>query len=210
MTISVGSTMIVQSLFQAEDGGLNPTPTLHVLSGTRKVMEPTVDWMIRKHYLGRWPGTVMRTFRLDRSGVPVGTCVFSLPPRETFARYGVSLGWELSRLWIDDSLPKNTETWFVAKTIQWIKKNRGDVECLISYADPAFGHSGVIYRAGNWVQDGMTDENRETPRFDYVIRGGPMDGKLCLRRAHVPPGATVERVPRVSKFRYVYWLKKSK
>lgn len=160
--------------------------------------------MIRDgHYLRRWPGTLVVVFRLDYFDRPVGVLTYSLPPRETYKRYGVALCWELSRLWVDDEMPRNTETWFIARTIDWILANRPDVECLVSYADPSRGHVGTIYKAGNWTPDGRTDDERKSPRCD--LRG--TDGKMYSRQSHVPEGSTVERVPRVSKFRFVYMLK---
>lgn len=162
-----------------------------------------VDRMIREgHYLHKWPGTAVAVFCLESKGTPVGVLTYSLPPKEIFKRYGVTLAWELSRLWVDDSMPKNTETWFIAQTINWIQRNRHDVKILVSYADPSRGHQGVIYKAANWKSDGRTDQGRKTPRFDLMC-----DGKKYGRASHVPKGAKVERVPRVSKFRYTYQLK---
>lgn len=159
-----------------------------------------VDRMVRlNHYLRRWPGTAVAVFRLDSASVPVGVITYSLPPREVFKRYGVRLAWELSRLWITDAMPKNTETWFIAQTIHWLQRNRPDVELLVSYADPSWGHTGTIYRAGNWTGDGMTDEDRKTPRFDLVC-----EGKKYGRASHVPQGKAVERLPRSSKYRFIY------
>lgn len=160
-----------------------------------------VDWMIRRHYIGKWPGVVVATLGLFCADEPRGVLVFALPPPETFARYG-GLTWELARLWVDDSEPTNTESWFIARAVRYVRQRHRDVVALVSYADPRQGHTGVIYRASNWAPDGMTDEGRTTPRFDYAAFG-----RLFSRRSHVPDGATVERVPRVSKYRYVYRLK---
>ncbi len=143
----------------------------------------------------------MATLGLFRDETPVGVIVFALPPRETCKRYGVSVCWELARLFIEDSEPKNTETWFVSRAIRWVKVTRSEVECLVSYADPSVGHSGVIYRAGNWIADGRTDQERKSPRCDYEA-----DGKRYSRRGHIPEGLVITRVPRVSKFRFVYWM----
>lgn len=115
----------------------------------------------------------------------------------------MELAWELARLFIEDDTPTNAETWFVARAIRWIRKNRCDVQCLVSYADPSVGHQGVIYQAGNWIRDGRTDQDRKTARFDYE---DPETGKHYSRRAHVPDSVVPKRVSRVSKFRYVYWL----
>lgn len=135
----------------------------------------------------------------------IGVVVFALPPRETAKRYGVSVAWELARLFIEDGTPKNTETWFMSRAIGWIKCQRPEVELLVSYADPSRGHTGVIYKAGNWIGDGRTDQERKTPRFDY--RSG---AKMFSRRSHVlegPAFAPIERVPRISKHRFIYWMK---
>lgn len=165
-----------------------------------------VDHMIREgHYLGRWPGTITAAFQLNAAGLPMGVLTYSLPPRETFKRYGAGLVWELSRLWVSDDMPRNTETWFIAKTIQWIQRNRHDVDLLISYADPSQGHQGTIYKAANWQCDGMTDDDRKSPRFDLVSPTGKKYG----RASHAPAGEIVTRLPRVKKHRFIYRLKKS-
>lgn len=171
--------------------------------GVVKVKRAVVDGLVHKHYLHRWPGVVTCVLALVDGHSAIGCIVFALPPRETMKRYGVTLAWELARLFIEDTTRSNAETWFMSRAIQWIRKNRPDVQCLVSYADPSAGHQGVIYRAGNWIGDGRTDEERKTPRFDYQH---PETGKRYSRRAHVPAGVTPNRVPRTSKFRYVYWL----
>ncbi len=158
--------------------------------------------LVRAHYLKRWPGVCVLTLGMWRGPFLVGVIVFALPPRETMKRYRVSTAWELARLYIMDSEPFNSETWFMAKAIKFIRATHPEVEALVSYADPSAGHSGVIYRAANWQQDGRTDQERKTPRFDYGVAG-----KTYSRRSHVPEGAKVIRIPRISKFRYVYYLK---
>lgn len=160
-----------------------------------------VDWMVRRHYLGKWPGVTVAILGLFTPH-PSGVCVFSLPPSETFTRYG-GLTWELGRLWVSDDQPRNTESWFVSRAIRYVWQFHRDVVALVSYADPSAGHSGVIYRASNWEPDGMTDEGRSTPRFDYRLAG-----KTFARKAHVPPGVEADRIPRVSKHRYVWRFKR--
>ncbi len=170
-----------------------------------------VNHLIRSHYLHRWPGVVTAVMALMDASTPIGALVFALPPRETAKRYGVEVAWELARLFVVDETPKNTETWFMARAIKWVRANRPDVQVLVSYADPSAGHSGTIYKAGNWISDGMSDQERNTPRFDYRTDGeetlfGVSDAKRHARAAHVPDGAAITRTPRVSKHRYIYWL----
>lgn len=160
-----------------------------------------VDHLVRKHYLHRWPGVVVCILALIERSLPIGCIVFALPPRETMKRYRVTVVWELARLFIEDGTPRNAETWFMSRAVAYVKRFHPEVGALVSYADPSVGHLGTIYRAANWIPDGRTDDERKTPRFDYMV-----EGKMYSRRAHVPEGAAITRVPRVSKYRYVYWL----
>lgn len=161
-----------------------------------------VDELIKRHYLGCWPGVCMLILALKIEAVAFGAIVFSMPPRETKARYGGET-WELARLWIDDCIPKNAETWMIGKSIRYIRRHCQSIKALVSYADPSAGHTGIIYRAANWLADGRTDQERKSPRVDYA----DASGKKYSRRGHVPEGAEIIRVPRVSKYRFVYRIK---
>ena len=66
---------------------------------------------------------------------------------------------ELRRLCCIDDTPKNTESYFIAKTIKWIKNNTS-IKKIISYADLTYGHEGIVYRASNFKQVGSTKEGR--------------------------------------------------
>jgi hypothetical protein len=161
------------------------------------------DPMVRAHYLGKWPGVCVLALGLFREREALGLIVFALPPRETSKRYGGKT-WELARLWVSDAVPQNGETFLIGRAVRYIKKYRKDVAVLVSYADPSAGHVGTIYNAANWSKDGRTDDERKTPRFDYVCK---TTGKKFGRRGHVPPGTELIRVPRISKARYVLYLR---
>lgn len=202
--IRVGSDPVTRPLSQAEEDGSTPIPTLQ----SCRVGHATrceVSWMIRAHYLHHWPGVTVCTLAMSRplaGGLisDIGLVVFALPPRETAKRYG-GVTWELARLWIIDAMPKNSESWLLGRAAWHVRHVHPEVEVLVSYADPSAGHSGVIYRAAGWRPDGRTDDDRKTPRFDYTVAG-----KHYSRRAHVPNGAEIVRVPRVSKYRFVLRL----
>jgi hypothetical protein len=99
--------------------------------------------------------------------------------------------------------PCNTESWFIARSVRYVKRFHRDVVALVSYADPSVGHSGTIYRASNWREDGRTDDERQTPRFDYIA-----DGRRYSRASHVPADLDIQRIARVSKHRFWLPLKK--
>jgi hypothetical protein len=176
------------------------------------VSRSEVDWMIKKHYLHKWPGVVVCIFGLFRDKTCVGACVYSMPSLQINKRYGC-ICWELARLWIVDEMPKNSETWFVAKTIMLLRKEFPQVEGIVSFADPSNGHVGTIYKAGNWAQDGMQDEERKSPRVDYWLG----DKKFCRynqtadrMKALGLRKEDIKRIPRKPKFRFFYSLRGSR
>ncbi len=163
----------------------------------------------KAHYLHVRPAVIPLVLTIDVDGLPSGMVCFALPPKETSVRYGVAC-WELARLWLDDSMPTNAETWAIAQAVKYVKRHHLEIGMLVSYADPSVGHQGTIYLAANWEREGET-EPRKTARFDYTITEPTLFGdevKRFGRRAHVPEGATVERLARVSKPRFIYRLRK--
>lgn len=66
---------------------------------------------------------------------------------------------ELRRLCCIDDTPKNTESYFIGKTLKWLIKNT-NVKKVISYADNTYGHKGVIYQASNFEHLGQTAKGR--------------------------------------------------
>ena len=161
-----------------------------------------VDAFIRAHYLAKRPAIVMLCLVAEREGVAFGCVVYAAPPREVDKRYGGKT-WELARLYLLDEIPKNAETWLIGQSVRYIKRNHAEVLHLLSYADPSQGHSGTIYKAANWRSDGRTDDERKSPRCDYVDQ---RTGKKYGRRGNMPSGAIVVRKPRISKWRFTYAL----
>lgn len=66
---------------------------------------------------------------------------------------------ELRRLCCIDDAPKNIESFFIARTLKWLKKNT-QIEIVISYADDYYGHKGIIYKASNFVYLGTTNPSK--------------------------------------------------
>ena len=63
---------------------------------------------------------------------------------------------ELVRLFSKDGLPKNTESFCIGKSFQFLKENYSQYKYLISYADSNHGHCGYIYQATNWKYIGLS------------------------------------------------------
>lgn len=172
-------------------------------SRVTRVSVTAVDDFVKAHYLRKRPAIVLLCLMMQTNEVPVGCVIYSAPPKEADKRYGGKT-WELARVYLLDMVPRNAETWLIGQSIRYIQREHTDVRHLLSYADPSAGHTGVIYRAGNWRNDGRTDQERKTPRCDYM---DARTGKKYGRKGNVPKDAELVRVPRVSKFRYHYPLR---
>jgi hypothetical protein len=184
------------SVFQTGDGGSTPTSALHF----SECSVAEVSGFFTVHYLKRRPSVVRFCAKAVMNGEGMGCITFSEPPAQTNTRYGGPV-LELSRLFLLDSAPKNSESRFSAWSLRAVAKKFPDKIGVVSYADPSAGHRGVIYRASNFRYDEMTDAGRKTPRCDYYC---VVTGKKYSRKAHVPFGAKIERRPRVSKHRYFF------
>ena len=66
---------------------------------------------------------------------------------------------ELRRLCCIDNTPKNTESFFIGKTLKWLKQNT-DFKKVISYADTTYNHEGTIYKASNFKHIGLTAKGK--------------------------------------------------
>ncbi|MGI9448305.1 MAG: hypothetical protein ACR2NI_11690 [Pirellulales bacterium] len=66
---------------------------------------------------------------------------------------------ELRRLACIDRTPKNTESFFIGRTLRWLKLNT-DLMKVVSYADAFHGHSGTIYKAANFEYLGKTSKSK--------------------------------------------------
>lgn len=64
--------------------------------------------------------------------------------------------YELTRLWIDDSVPKNGESFLIGNTLSRLNK-----EIIVSYADSSQDHIGVVYQATNFIYTGLSAKFRD-------------------------------------------------
>lgn len=81
---------------------------------------------------------------------------------------------ELRRLCCIDETPKNTESFFIGKTLRWLKNNT-KIKIVVSYADAEFGHSGIIYKASNF------EFNGKRPGARVILFDGKRYHDKCIR-----------------------------
>lgn len=150
--------------------------------------------VVAHHYLHRRPA-ISHAFGLYVRGELMGAVTYGTPASRHLQMSacptdpGAVL--ELNRLWLDDSLPRNSASWFVSRTL-----HRLPPRIVVSYADPLFGHLGYVYRALSFHYAGWTDMERKTPRFDYL----PADPRTHTRDAF--RNGYVAKRRRVAKVKY--------
>lgn len=140
-------------------------------------------------------------------------------------------GWneflELNRMAFDDYLPRNSESYCIAKSIRLIKKNAPQIKWIVSFADGCSCGDGTIYRASNFVltaikenynlvqlpngekihkmtlESGPTRPRKELGGMSYYdITGGKFDFKKYVEYVH---GTILKGY----QLRYVYFIDKS-
>ena len=140
--------------------------TLEVKAISSKLAREVVE---KNHYLHRKPNCSF-AFGLYYNWRLVGVVTFGTPPSHHLQISACNSApgkvIELNRLWVDDCMPKNTESRFVSEVLRKLPPF-----IVVSYADTAHGHEGYIYRALNFFYASWTDMERKTPRYDYVVVG---------------------------------------
>jgi len=109
----------------------------------------------RRHYLGSFHAGTHLGLVLPDSNRPlslvtlspldVQSLILRLPPDVEPSSVMV-----LSRLYSLLDAPKNTLSFTLSKTFQWLRTQRPVVKLLLTYLDRNLGFSGSIYRATNW------------------------------------------------------------
>ncbi|PZS07665.1 MAG: DNA methyltransferase [Chloroflexi bacterium] len=129
------------------------------------------DIIQRRHYLHAMPSAPSACFGVYLSGELHGAVVFT-----PGARLGHRLlrgahpahVVTLARVWLSDDLPKNSESRVLGIVLRTVRHST-PWKLILSYADPAAGHAGIIYRASGWHDLGQTEPSA------YIDLG---DGRL--------------------------------
>lgn len=121
------------------------------------------DFIEANHYSESING-VMATycFKLEHDGKLIGAMLYGgLGMANAWKKYAKTPEdvIELRRLCLIDETPKNAESFFIGKTLRWLKQNT-TIKTIVSYADPNYGHQGTIYKATNFQLLGKTSKGR--------------------------------------------------
>lgn len=108
--------------------------------------------------------------------------------------------YELTRLWVNDCVPKNGESFLIGRTLRLLDK-----EIVVSFADTAQNHVGVVYQATNWFYTGLSAK-----RTDWTVEGVEKHGhtwadKYSAVEMREMFGSRFSLQPRSRKHRYVFF-----
>lgn len=158
----------------------------------------SAELVVRHHYLHRKP-PISYSYGLFIGSRIVGVVTFGTPASRHLqksvcpARPDCVI--ELNRLWCHDDCPRNSESYFVSNCLAVLPPL-----LVVSYADTAHGHTGIVYQALNFNYAGWTDMERKTPRFDYIAP----EGRHTRDSFRGGQAQWVDRIRRKPKAKY--WL----
>tara|TARA_R100001463_G_scaffold31954_1_gene71847 strand:- start:436 stop:1107 length:672 start_codon:yes stop_codon:yes gene_type:complete len=115
--------------------------------------------------------------------------------------------YELTRLWIEDGTPKNTESYLIGNTLRLLDK-----EIIVSFAEIQQGHVGTVYQATNFLYCGLSAKFR-----DPKVKGlehqhhATYANRMTMAQVREKYGdENVYYVDRPRKHRYIYFNAKTK
>lgn len=194
-------------------GGSIPTPSLHF---ERCTLPEVSKFVIDHHYAHSHITAMPFCFRFLVHGVLGGVCLFSMiagNPKAAQVLTGFS-DWrdylELHRVVLLDEIPKNSESRFIGWCLRWLKQNT-TIKAVVTFADPTHGHSGIIYRASNWLYLGKQKQDRDRIFIDgvelhpkQVYNHYGTSSLVKLRQMGV---GNITTSPREPKHKYVFILR---
>ena len=191
--------------------GATPTPALQTLLVTPIPIWVAKQLIVLYHYLRSLPGGTKLAFGVFLGALLKGVITFGVGPVNAFRLVEGCTPDEcltLTRLWLSDDLPKNSESRVIGIVLKALKKHT-NLRFLVSYADPAQGHVGTIYQATNWLYTGLSEA---MPLYDL----GDGIARHSRSFAHVfgthsvkhfkTHGIDIKVVPQGAKHRYLYLL----
>jgi hypothetical protein len=170
--------------------------------------------LTERHYLHSMPGGTYLAFGVFKHKRLLGAITLGVGPKNAHRLVANATPVDLlvlSRLWLSDELPSNSESFVIGQVLQAIRRHT-DVKFAVTYADPSKGHVGTIYQASNWL---YTGRSQSMPVYDLgdgihhhsrTLSHVYGTHSLAYFRAK---GINIRTISQSSKHRYVYFLNPS-
>ena len=174
--------------------------------------QEAMDIVVANHYLHRRAPCSKAYGLIDKDNNIKGVVVYGVPPSSTLLK-GVCGEeekhnvYELTRLWIDDSVAKNGESYLIGNTIKLLDK-----EIIVSFSEIKQGHRGVVYQASNFIYCGLSSkfkdpkvkglEHQHHATYAHGLTNKQVEEKFGIENVYY--------VDRPRKHRYIYFNATSK
>lgn len=116
---------------------------------------------------------------------------------------------ELNRMWLNDLMPKNSESKAISYSIKYIKRKYPKIAWIQSFADERCGRYGVVYQACNFLYCG------EHTSIFWELNGTVYHNSLMTRNPELTPKAKIIQENKenavkheLRQFRYLLFIKK--
>ena len=211
--------MCADSVMDSKDliQSVEPSSITTVLHELHLIPIPKVEakkLIVNHHYSHSFPGGTKLTFGVILKSKLLGVMAFGVGPYFGYKLVEKATPDDvitLTRLWLSDELPGNSESKVLGIALRSLKKNT-NLKFVIAYSDPAAGHFGTIYQATNWLYTGFS-----TAMPLYDIGDGTLHHSRSLAqrlgshsiRYLTQQGINARRVPQQAKHRYIYLLDES-
>ena len=136
-----------------------------------------------RHYSAVMPRLTKYYFGYYIKDKLVGVITFGwgTRPKHTIQKLFPSLDtkdyYEIGKMCLDDSLPKNSESQLLSKSIDWLKKNT-DIKYLFTWADGIVGKPGYVYQAANFLYGGFSETDLYVTENGEKVHPRTMQGLL--------------------------------
>lgn len=160
-------------------------------------------WVSAKHY-SRRPSIFWAGFGLEVEGKIEGVIVYGQPspPIQKFAFKNRSFRlYELTRL-VVQTKEKNAASFLIGRSLKMLEQPCA----VVSYADSAWNHCGIVYQATNWLYTGATKSHDHL----YLVDGQklhPMTIRDKFGVTNIKEWAKINKIqtiPPKEKHRYFY------
>ena len=139
--------------------GSTPRAVLHHLNVLPLLILVAKILFEREHYLHSLPGGTKLAFGVFLERMLLGAVAFGTGPFQAYRLVNGAVPNDcltLTRLWLSDELPANSESRVIGITLRSLRKYT-NLKFVVSYADPSQGHLGTIYQATNWLYTGFSE-----------------------------------------------------
>ena len=196
---------------------------------TKDELQQAKDWIMKKHYIKRWPSAVQAKLGVyvgDKlEGVLLygatirptsGTEIFRDSERKPIMQNNQM--WELLRAYTTEESKKevpNLGSMVIAKGNDYIRtkaktKDGKQIKAILTYADSDVGHTGSVYKATN-----ATFLGKQTPQPVFIVRNPKTEEQYELRtltslnkKKLEDAGMKISKRMGAGKYKYVYPLGK--